>query len=181
MSKNKRFITVKIVNYIFIKWHSNILNGQYAVVHITADKYFSLRSITPNFFYSTFGYFLPRFIIALFNPVSREEFLAESERFDNILSFEWAVPEDRFNKDYFENLFSEAVETAEERDVMIYCGEYGVIELADPESAVNWYRDIHNVFEKYGIGRAIWCYKGKDFGISDGRLSIVQNDIIENS
>lgn len=114
-------------------------------------------------------------------PISREEFLAESEKFDNILSFEWAVPEDRFNKDYFENLFSEAVETAEERDVMIYCGEYGVIELADPESAVNWYHDIHSVFEKYGIGRAIWCYKGKDFGISDGRLSIVQNDIIENS
>lgn len=114
-------------------------------------------------------------------PVSKEEFLAKSEMLPNIDTFEWAVSEHGFNTEYFENLFHEAIKTAEERGVMLYCGEYGVIELADPESAVNWYHDIHSVLEKYGIGRAIWCYKGKDFGILDGRLNVVREDIIKNS
>lgn len=114
-------------------------------------------------------------------PVSKSEFLAESEKLPNIDEFEWAVSESGFNTEYFENLFREAIETAEKRDVMLYCGEYGVIELADPESAVNWYRDIHSVLEKYGIGRAIWCYKGKDFGILDGMLNVARDDIIKNS
>lgn len=114
-------------------------------------------------------------------PVSKEEFLAKSEMLPNIDTFEWAVSEHGFNTEYFENLFHEAIKTAEERDVMLYCGEYGVIELADQQSAVNWYRDIHSVLEKYCIGRAIWCYKGKDFGILDGRLNVVREDIIKNS
>ncbi|MDE6788256.1 MAG: glycoside hydrolase family 5 protein [Ruminococcus sp.] len=114
-------------------------------------------------------------------PMPKDDFLAESKKAPNINEFEWAVPESGFSTEYFENLFHEAIETAEKRNVMLYCGEYGVIELADPESAVNWYHDIHSVLEKYGIGRAIWCYKGKDFGILDGMLNIVRDDIIKNS
>ena len=114
-------------------------------------------------------------------PVSKSEFLEKSAILPNINPFEQAIPENGFSTEYFENLFREAIETAENRNVMLYCGEYGVIELADAESAVNWYRDIHSVLEKYGIGRAIWCYKGKDFGILDGKLNIVRDDIIKNS
>lgn len=114
-------------------------------------------------------------------PVSKSEFLNESKKVPDIDNFAWAVPESSFSEEYFENLFHEAIETAEKRDVMLYCGEYGVIETADPESAVNWYRDIHSVLEKYGIGRALWCYKGKDFGISDGMLNVVKDSIIKNS
>jgi hypothetical protein len=61
---------------------------------------------------------------------------------------------------------------------MLYCGEYGVNELADPESAVNWYKDIHTVLDKYGIGRAMWSYKGMDFGLSDGLLSCITDKIV---
>lgn len=114
-------------------------------------------------------------------PITKEKFLAESKKLPQINTFEWAVPENSFNAEYFENLFHEAIETAEKRGVMLYCGEYGVIELADPESAVKWYRDIHSIFEKYGIGRALWCYKGKDFGILDGLLNVARDDIIKNS
>lgn len=114
-------------------------------------------------------------------PLSKEKFLTESKLLPDINTFADIVPENGFSAEYFENLFSDAIETAEKRDVMLYCGEYGVIELADPESAVNWYRDIHTILEKYGIGRALWCYKGKDFGILDGMLNIVRDDIIKNS
>ena len=31
---------------------------------------------------------------------------------------------------------------------MLYCGEYGVINQAPVDSTLNWYQDIHAVFEK---------------------------------
>lgn len=69
--------------------------------------------------------------------------------------------------EYFEVLFEEAIAAAEKNDVPLYCGEYGVIELAPKADTKRWLADIHSVFDKHGIGRAIWNYKGKDFGIID--------------
>ncbi len=65
---------------------------------------------------------------------------------------------------YYENIFVPAVETAKKENVCLYCGEYGVIDLADTESAKRWFKDIHSVFDKYQIGHAVWNYKEKDFG-----------------
>lgn len=68
---------------------------------------------------------------------------------------------------FFERIFAPALETAEERDIPLYCGEYGVIDLADKEALLRWLKDIHDAFEKYEIGRALWNYREKDFGIRD--------------
>ena len=67
---------------------------------------------------------------------------------------------------FFEGLFEPALRTSKERDIPLYCGEYGVIDLADREDAIRWLADIHDTFEKYAIGRALWNYKEKDFGIA---------------
>ena len=67
----------------------------------------------------------------------------------------------------FEALYEKAIQHAEENDVPLYCGEYGVIDQADPQSAIRWLRDISTVFERHGIGRALWCYKRMDFGLTD--------------
>ena len=67
---------------------------------------------------------------------------------------------------FFEGLFEPAIKTSIERDIPLYCGEYGVIDLADRGDAVRWLSDIHDTFEKYAIGRALWNYKEKDFGIA---------------
>ena len=66
---------------------------------------------------------------------------------------------------YFDRLISEAVRVAEERNVPLYCGEYGVIELADREDAKEWFKDFHSVMDKYQIGRAVWTYKEMDFEV----------------
>ncbi|MDE6062979.1 MAG: glycoside hydrolase family 5 protein, partial [Lachnospiraceae bacterium] len=66
--------------------------------------------------------------------------------------------------DYFERLFAEAVHVAEEKQVPLYCGEYGVIENADAKSALKWYQAIHPVFVRNGIGRSAWTYKQMSFG-----------------
>ncbi len=66
---------------------------------------------------------------------------------------------------FFETLFLPALKIAEERNIPLYCGEYGVIDLADDSSKINWTADICSIFDKYQIGRAYWNYKEKDFGI----------------
>lgn len=82
--------------------------------------------------------------------------------------------------DFFEAIFKDGIETGEKYDVPLYCGEYGVIDQAPPEDTVRWFRDINTVFEKHGIGRAVWNYKEKDFGISGEHYDSVRNDLIKS-
>ncbi len=68
---------------------------------------------------------------------------------------------------FFEDLLSEALQVAEERNVPLYCGEYGVIDRADKKEAAKWFRDFHEIMDKYQIGRSVWNYKEMDFEISE--------------
>ncbi len=81
--------------------------------------------------------------------------------------------------DYFKQVFMEAVAVADGRGVPLYCGEYGVIEQADPQDEVDWYRAINEAFEYYGIGRAAWSFKRMNFGLSDARLDGVRDELIK--
>lgn len=81
--------------------------------------------------------------------------------------------------EYFENLVSEAVRVAEERNVALYCGEYGVINLATAEDTMKWYKMICSVFEKHGIGRAAWSYKEMDFGLVDDHMKSVIDELVK--
>ena len=40
----------------------------------------------------------------------------------------------------------------------LYCGEYGVIDLAEREDTLLWYKDIRTAFEKDGIHRHTTIY-----------------------
>ena len=80
---------------------------------------------------------------------------------------------------FFEDIFAPAIEKAEADDVPLYCGEYGVIDLAASEDKIRWLRDIHSVFKKYGIGHALWNYKEKDFGFQDERFADIRDQFIE--
>lgn len=79
----------------------------------------------------------------------------------------------------FEKLFADAIAFAEEKNVPLYCGEYGVIDQANVEDTVKWFRDIHEVFEKYGIGRAAWNYKQKDFGLVDPHYEEIVDELVK--
>ncbi len=78
----------------------------------------------------------------------------------------------------FEKLFAEALQKAKENGTELYCGEYGVIDIASPEDTLKWFRTIHGVFEKYGISRAAWSYKEMDFGIADARMDGVREELL---
>ncbi len=79
-----------------------------------------------------------------------------------------------------EQLILKAVAVAEERGAALYCGEYGVIDQAPPESTLSWYRDMHQIFEKHHIGRAAWSYKEMDFGIEGPHYAAVLEGIIDS-
>ncbi|MBQ8825242.1 MAG: cellulase family glycosylhydrolase [Ruminococcus sp.] len=82
--------------------------------------------------------------------------------------------------DFFEKLFLPAIKYAEENNVPIYCGEYGVIDLADDISKVKWVKDICTIFNKYQIGRAYWNYKEKDYGIVNIENEEIKKQLAEN-
>lgn len=77
------------------------------------------------------------------------------------------------SSDYFENLLKTAFEVAKKYNVELYCGEYGVIDKAQREDAVEWFKDIHEVLEKYHITRSAWSYKLMDFDLrSDENIEV---------
>ena len=94
-------------------------------------------------------------------------------------------PKDRFSfeecnitPDYFEELFSSAIEKAQSCGAELYCGEYGVIDTVSPDDTVKWFRTIHSVLDKYGIGRSVWSYKRMNFGLTDARLDGVRDELL---
>lgn len=94
---------------------------------------------------------------------------------DERISFE----ESNITPEYFEKLFYTAIAKAEQHKCTLYCGEYGVIDQAQPDDTVKWFRTINSVFEKHGIGRAAWSYKAMDFGLTDDRLGGVRDQLIK--
>ena len=94
------------------------------------------------------------------------------------VGFKGLNPDNLLGSEFFDMHFSEAVKIAEERNVPLYCGEYGVIDRADPKEAVMWYKMINSSFKKYGIGRACWTYKEKDFGITDEHMASVLDELL---
>lgn len=80
----------------------------------------------------------------------------------------------------FDTIFRKAAEHAEKNSVPLYCGEYGVIDRAPLPDTLAWMKEIHDSFEKYGIGRALWNYKNKDFGLIDPHYDDIREEMIKN-
>lgn len=83
-------------------------------------------------------------------------------------------------EEYFEGLFASAIEAAEKNHTTLYCGEYGVIDVASPEDTLKWLKVIHTVLDKHGISRALWSYKGMNFGLTRPELDGVREEMIQN-
>lgn len=98
--------------------------------------------------------------------------------FTDIQTYE-EVTTETFTSDYFISRFINAVELCEKRNVPLYCGEYGAINLASPDSTLSWYKDINAAFQKLGIARSAWSYKEVDYGLSDDHMLPVINELVE--
>lgn len=114
-------------------------------------------------------------------PISKTQYNAAADSINpDFRTNDRFLPEGDFSARYFELLFASALQYAEQQGVMLYCGEYGVIDLADKESALTWYQHINSIFKKYNIGHAIWSYKEMNFGISDTGMDKIREEIIQS-
>lgn len=68
-------------------------------------------------------------------------------------------------EEFFEDLIMEAIKVSDERNVPLYCGEFGVIDRASKEEAEKWYDFFYKFMDKYQIASAIWTYRKMDFGL----------------
>lgn len=111
-------------------------------------------------------------------PKTLEEYREASKILDTEMAgaiFEKGISE--IGPKFFEDLFAPAIKKATEDGVPMYCGEYGVIDLADKEDALRWIKDIHITFKKFGIGSALWNYKGLDYGVQDPHNTVIKNGL----
>ena len=65
-----------------------------------------------------------------------------------------------YNIDVIEGDFMQVIEVAKKYNLKMYCGEYGCINVAPHEDKIRWYKDMYTLFERHGIARANWDYKG---------------------
>ena len=87
------------------------------------------------------------------------------------------LPDKLVDVDYFVRMFKRATAVAEKYNVPLYCGEYGVIDRADPEDTLRWYKDIHAALKELGIARCAWTYKKMDFGVTQEHMAEVYGDL----
>lgn len=103
-------------------------------------------------------------------PCTKDEYMEIQSVRPGFVNYKDLSDHPVFDADYFIKRFAPAAALAEKLRLPLYCGEYGVIDRSDEESAARWHADIHTAFEYYGIGRAAWSYKQMDFGIIDRPL-----------
>lgn len=149
-------------------WNNSVLTVKHIVKPFDENIIYNFHCYEPLLFTHQGAYWIegmPEDLRVPY-PVELKEYNEKCDMFGENFHFtNWAIGEDGFNIDYYERLFAEAIKYAEEQGVMLYCGEYGVIDRADEESKKRWFTDINKVFDKYGIGKAVWNYKQLDFGI----------------
>ncbi|HTX93113.1 MAG TPA: cellulase family glycosylhydrolase, partial [Anaerolineales bacterium] len=92
------------------------------------------------------------------------EFVGQHPEFASILGRSAGV---RLDRSTLHELLQPAFEFMQEHHCPLYCGEYGVIDLASMPTRLNWTRDFVSLLKEHSIGRAAWSYKAMDFGLVD--------------
>lgn len=101
-------------------------------------------------------------------------YLSKSEDFKKQYTFDKTV-----DKEYLRRYLQPAIEFARERNCILYCGEYGVIEHAPIEGSLKWHKDLSELLIEYGIGRAVWTYKLMSFPMVDKDSAVINKDLID--
>ena len=114
-------------------------------------------------------------------PDTVEKYRARSLEFFG-RDFESEYPENLpspLNGKYFENIIRPAIEIAEKYNVPLYCGEYGVIDQAEPEDVLCWYKDMNSALVKFGIARAAWSFREMNFGLEGAWIADVRAELLK--
>jgi len=77
-----------------------------------------------------------------------------------------------FDKSVLEKIMAPAIQVAREKNLPLYCGEFGVYPSIPEEISLRWYKDMCAIFNENNIAYCHWGYKG-DFPVvnSNGELN----------
>ena len=114
-------------------------------------------------------------------PAPTAEYVEKSKQFPEKKVWEVfdGYTEDAVDARFLEFYMKEAVEFAERMNAPLYCGEYGVIEVAPLEDTLRWHRDMRDTFDKLNIARSVWSYKEMDFGFVDEIRKPIYDELIK--
>lgn len=112
-------------------------------------------------------------------PGEKEEYIEKSAILGNQGLAVSGSKYSEFGIEFIEDQISEAIKVGKEKNVRLYCGEFGVIDQAPIEDTLKWFDDVFTVFEKYDIGFSIWTYKEKDFGLVDAHYDPIRERLVE--
>ena len=69
-----------------------------------------------------------------------------------------------FTKDTLAKLMEPAIKVANENNLHLFCGEFGIYPHIPQSTAIRWYKDVCEIFNENNIAYCHWCYKG-DFPV----------------
>ena len=107
-------------------------------------------------------------------PDVYEKYQAKSQEFRDTYTFAETV-----DKEYLRNYLQPALDFAKERNVPVYCGEFGIIENVPMESNINWHSDLIDLLIENKIGRAVWTYKLMNFPMVDRESKVRNEELIK--
>lgn len=81
--------------------------------------------------------------------------------------------------EFIREMIKDAADAAERAGVGLYCGEFGVIDLAPVDATLRWFQDVSEVFKEYDIGCSIWSYKEMDFGLTGKHYDPIRDELFE--
>lgn len=82
-----------------------------------------------------------------------------------------------YTQESMEEMIGIPLQYARERNLPLYCGEWGCLPTVPQEMRLQWYADLREILEKHEIAWANWDYKG-GFGVVD-RNGEPHRDLLE--
>lgn len=84
----------------------------------------------------------------------------------------------RLDRQFLLELLKPAEQFMQQKKESLYCGEFGVIDLAPMETRINWTRDFITILNELNIGYGYWSYKQMDFGLVDENGDIINDELL---
>jgi hypothetical protein len=116
-------------------------------------------------------------------PVTYPFTRSQHQAFFDIFAKQGMVPAEYcrevFGKDFIKELLEPVSAFIKETGKEVFCGEFGVIQYADHESARRWFDDFVGLLNEMDIGHTAWNYIGFSSIMSDKPREVLHPDIVQ--